>query len=310
MRVVETEVLIIGSGPAGLQAAIHAARKKVRVTVVGKVHRSSAYRAHVENYCCIPHVSGAELIEQGRKQAEKAGAEFIDEDVLNIERAGDRFVVLTEGGMTIHARAIVLAMGVSRNRLGVPGEKEFLGKGVSYCVECDAGFFRDKVVAVVGCESAAVAGSLTLTFYARDVFLICPDQLNVSPELASRLKDSAVHVLENSAVKEIVGDDKGVTAVRLRDGREIAVNGVFIELGAKGAIELAMNLGVELDPETMQFVVTNKKQETNIPGVYAAGDICGPPWQIAKAVGEGCVAGIEAAEYVKRNRSGEKQTID
>lgn len=300
MNVLETDVLIIGSGPAGLQAAIHAARKKVRVTVVGKVHRSSAYRAHVENYCCIPHVSGAELIEQGRRQAEKAGAEFIDEDVLSLQKSGDRFVVVTEGGRTIHASALILAMGVSRNRLGIPGEKEFLGKGVSYCVECDAGFFRDQVVAVVGCESAAVAGALTLTFYAREVYLVCNDGLQVSPELTSRLKESAVRVLEHTEVKEIIGDNQGVKGIRLGDGKELPVSGVFIELGAKGAVELATGLGVELDPESMQFIVTNKKQETNIPGVYAAGDICGPPWQIAKAVGEGCVAGLEAAEYVKR----------
>lgn len=303
MKEIETDVLIIGTGPAGLQAAIHAARKKVRVLVLGKPQKSSAFRAHVENYCCTPHVSGEELIEQGRLQAERAGAKFLDEDVLSVEKSDDgRFVVTTEGGTRILAQALVLAMGISRNRLGVSGEREYLGKGVSYCVECDAAFFKDKIVAVVGCESAAVVGALTLLFYAREVYLICDGSMRVSDELASRIRDSAVRVIEGTSVKEIIGNEKGVTALRLANGQVIHIDGVFIELGARGAIELAMSLGVQLDPDTMQYIVTNKKQETNIIGIYAAGDICGPPWQIAKAVGEGCIAGIEAAEFVKRRR--------
>ncbi len=296
------DVVIIGTGPAGLQAAIHAARKKVKVAVLGKVHKSSAYSAHVENYCCMARVTGSELIEQGRAQARESGAEFIDEDVLSIENKNGVFEIKTEGGKIIETTTVIFAMGVSRKRLGVPGEREFLGRGVSYCVECDASFFKGKPVVVVGCESAAVSGALVMLLYASEVHLVCNTNLQVSDELDTQIRSSSVILHEGKKVVEIQGDDRGVTGVLLDDGTVIEAEGVFIELGAKGAIELAASLGVQLDPETFQYIVTNKKQETNIPGVYAAGDICGPPWQIAKAVGEGCVAGLEAATYAKKMR--------
>ncbi len=299
------DVVVIGTGPAGLQAAIHAARKKVKVVVLGKIHKSSAYNAHIENYCCIPGITGVDLIEQGRIQAQQAGAEFIDEDVISIKPSGNGFEIQTESGRVISCLAVVFAMGVSRKRLGVPGEKEFLGKGVSYCVECDANFFRNKPVAVIGCESAAVSGAFTMLFYSHEVHLICDSRLRVTENLDNQVRNSSVIIHENTRVIKILGDEKGVTGVLLDNGNIINVEGVFIELGAKGAIELAASLGVQLDPETLQFIVTNKRQETNVPGVYAAGDICGPPWQIAKAVGEGCVAGIEAASYVRKIKTAE-----
>lgn len=298
MKTHSFDVAVIGTGPAGLQAAIHASRKKVSVAVVGKIPKSSAFKAHVENFCCIPHATGEDLLIQGRQQAERFGAVFFDEDVVSVEREGDRFRLSLEGGDAMEAKALILAMGISRKKLGVPGEKEFLGKGVSYCVECDANFFRGVPVAVVGCESAAVSGALTLLFYADRVHLIC-EKLQVSENLAEKLRESAIELHEGRRVVEIAGSD-AVEAVVLDDGSRLPVQGVFIERGAKGALEIATALGVDLDPESFQYVVTNKRQETNVPGVYAAGDICGPPWQIAKAVGEGCVAGLEAADYVRK----------
>ena len=291
------DVVIIGSGPAGLQAAIHAARRKVSVLVLGRLHKSSAHRAHIENYCCIDGEHGAELLNQARSKAEESGANFTEEDVIEISRRDDGFMVKTESNKEILAKAIILAMGISRNRLGVKGEKRFLGKGISYCVDCDGGFYRGEPVAVVGSGTGAVTGALTMLFYASEVFLIC-DKLDVSQYLINRLKDSSVKIIEGKKVVEILGDDS-VTGVALDDGTHLEVRGVFIELGAKGAIELVGNLGVALDSETMKYISTKKKQETNIPGIYAAGDICGPPWQVAKAIGEGCVAGLEAASYAK-----------
>ena len=292
------DVVILGTGPAGLQAAIHAARKKVKVIVLGKQHKSSAYRSHIENYCCISGANGESLLQDGRVQAEKSGAVLLDEDVIEISTKKERFQVRTEGGRDFHSKSLILAMGISRNKLHVPGEKEFLGRGVSYCVECDANFYKGEPVAVIGSESAAVSGALTLLFYAKEVHLVC-EKLQVVDVLSERLKESPIIVHEGRKVKEITGK-AGVEDIFLDDGSPLEVKGVFIELGAKGAIELAGGLGVALDAETMQYITTNKKQETNIPGLYAAGDICGQPWQIAKAVGEGCVAGLEAAAYAKR----------
>jgi thioredoxin reductase (NADPH) len=167
------DVIIMGTGPAGLQAAIHAARRKASVLVLGRQHKSSAYRAHIENYCCISGVTGEALLREGQIQAQKQGAVFLDEDVTQILHENDTFTAKVESGRVLQARSLVLAMGISRKKLQVPGEKELLGRGVSYCVDCDAGFFKDASVAVVGCESAAVTGALTLLFYAKEVHLAC-----------------------------------------------------------------------------------------------------------------------------------------
>jgi thioredoxin reductase (NADPH) len=295
------DVMILGSGPAGLQAAIHAARARVSVAVLGRTQTSSLYRAHIENYCCMGRVAGEELLAQGRSQAERAGAVFASEDVVKLWREEPLFLVKTESGTTYRSRALILAMGVSRHKLNVPGEKELLGRGVSYCVECDANFFRAQPVAVVGNGSAAASGSLTLLLYASEVHLVSGG-LQVSEVLDHQIRRSSVHLHEGLKVAKILGD-REVEAVMLDDGTRLEVKGVFIELGAKGAVALAGELGVALDAETMQYIVTNKKQETNVPGIYAAGDVCGLPWQLAKAVGEGCVAGLEAAAYAKRMRS-------
>jgi thioredoxin reductase (NADPH) len=294
------DVIILGSGPAGLQAAIHAARARTSVLVLGKTSKSSIQRAHIENYCCMERVAGEDLLQVGMQQAEQSGTEFLSEDVIKLSQKDQFFDVHIESGEELRCRALIMAMGISRNKLRVPGEKELLGRGVSYCVDCDAGFFREEPVAIVGNESAAASGALTMLFYASQVHLVC-DKLDVTGPLSHQIRQSAIHLHESRKVKEILGENK-VEGLLLDDGSRLDIQGVFIELGAKGAIELASELGVAMDSESPRFIATNKKQETNIPGVYAAGDICGLPWQIAKAVGEGCVAGIEASAYAKKFR--------
>jgi thioredoxin reductase (NADPH) len=290
------EVVILGTGPAGLQAAIHAARKKVSVLVVGKETKSSLYHAHIENFCCIFKTTGEEIINVGRQQAASFGAEFLDEDVLQIQSLDQGFEIKMESGGSIVAAALIIATGSQRQRLGVAGEKELLGKGVSYCVECDGNFYRGQNVAVIGGESAAADGALTLTRIADQVHLVC-DRLEVSTELKAMLDSSPVQIHQGTQVEAIEGNGE-VQALLLKEGRRISVSGVFIEKGAKGLLELATSLGIMLDDE-MKFIRADKQQATNIPGIYAAGDVCGPPWQVAKAVGEGCVAGINAASYAK-----------
>jgi thioredoxin reductase (NADPH) len=274
------DVVIIGTGPAGLQAAIHAARKKVSVLVMGKETKSSLFHAHVENFCCLFNVSGEAMLDVGRQQATNFGSVLLDEDVLSISRDGEFFKIITESNIELQSKTI-----------------EFLGRGVSYCVECDANFYKDEDVVVAGGASAAVSGALSMLNYAKTVHLV-GDKLEVTDALKEGLEKSDVILHVNSKIEEIAGKGS-VETVKLSDGTTISVNGVFIELGAKGVMELATHLGIQLDDE-MKYIRTNKKMETNIAGVYAAGDICGPPWQMAKAVGEGCVAGIGAAAYAKK----------
>ncbi len=297
LKTTKYDVVILGSGPAGLQAAIHAARRKVSVLLLGKDTQSSLFHAHIENFCCLFNVKGEDMLNVGRQQAVSFGTDVLEEDVLQVLPSGPVFKIVTESGQELQAYSLIIATGTTRNKLGVAGEKELLGRGVSYCVECDANFYKGEDVAVVGSASAAVSGALTMLDYAATVHLIC-DKLDIADALEKQLKDSAVVIHDGQQIKEIVGRNS-VTAVVLKDDSEIPVNGVFIELGAKGVMELATHLGVQLDDQ-MKYVRTNKKMETNVAGVFAAGDICGPPWQMAKAVGEGCVAGIGAATYARK----------
>ncbi len=298
------DVVILGVGPAGLQAAVHAGRRKASVLLLGSVRKSSLFTAHIESDVSLCHISGEEMLKRGTEQARQFGADFLEESVIGIVPDANVFRVTTESGRVLKARSIILATGSKRNTLGVRGEKTLLGRGVSYCVDCDGHFFRGQDVCVVGNESAAADGTRTLMKIAASVHLVC-ERVEAADNLREEVYASGAVIHEGLRVEGIHGED-AVEAVSLSDGRRLAVQGVFIELGAKGVLELALNLGVALDSD-MKYIQTNKQQETNIPGIYAAGDICGLPWQMAKAVGEGCVAGMGAAAYAKKLRAASKR---
>lgn len=299
------DVVIIGAGPAGIQAAIHSVRKKCDVLLLGRIERSALYSAHVENYACVEGVkTGEEMLVAGMDQVKRFGAAVMDDDVLKVHQDDQGFGLELESGVTVSTRSLIFANGTSRKKLKVPGEKEFFGRGVSYCVDCDANFYRNATVAVVGNASAAIDGALTLTGYASKVYLVS-QELVASQELISKLDESSVEHVSGTWVNEIQGED-AVQTLLLENGEELNLDGVFIELGAKGAMELALEIGIQLDMDTMSHIDTNKKTETNVAGVYAAGDITGHPYQMAKAVGEGCVAGMEAANFAKKQKRSEK----
>lgn len=297
------DVVIIGAGPAGIQAAIHASRKKTHVLILGRIENSALYGAHIENYAFVNGITiGSDMLSIGLEQAKNFGAEISPEDVLKISQEATLFHLELESGRTIIARSLIFCMGVSKKKLGVPGEKELSGRGVSYCVDCDANFYRGAIVTVTGDRSAAVDGALTLLGYAAKVYLVA-EKLNVSKELLERLKASKVERIESSIIQ--INGDRAVTSLLLADNDSLQTDGIFIELGSKGALELATQIGVQLDTESFKYIAVNRKQETNIAGIYAAGDIVGPPYQMAKAVGEGCIAGMEAATYARKMKKAE-----
>lgn len=295
----QCDILIIGSGPSGLQSAIHCSRAKVKTIVLGKL-KGALQKAEVENYFGIEEINGIEMLKIGKRQAEKFGTEFIEEDVVKIwtENKPDvamekeignkenKFFVETENGKIIESKALIFAIGVSRKKLNVKGEEQFFGSGVSYCAECDCRFFKGKDVVVVGEESSAIHGALLLKEYAKKVYLI------------GKVKDERLKDIEimNKKVIEIFGDEF-VKGVKFSDNSILNVDGVFIELGAKGVIELGLSLGISLNDDG--YIVVDRDMRTNINGVFACGDITGKPLQLAKAVGEGCVAGMNAVRYVK-----------
>ena len=293
---ITTDVLIIGAGPAGLQAAIHSSRSKSKTIVIGKTKLSSLKWAHIENYCCMDKTpQGPDFLDSGVKQAKSFGAVIIEEEILKIEGVDAEFKVYTDAGKEIISKSLILATGIKRNKLGVKGEKQYLGKGVSYCVDCDANFFKGMIVAVVGDGSAAASGALLLTAYAYKVYLIS-ENLEIDGRFSNQIEASEIQLVK-SKIKEIQVNEK-VERIVLLNESSINLSGIFIELGQKGAIELASILGVILNAQG--YIMTNKEQETNIPGLFAAGDVSGPPFQVAKAVGEGCVAGLNAAKYARK----------
>jgi len=287
------EIIIVGTGPAGLQAGIHTARRKHSVLILGKPQASALWNAHIENYFGVPgKASGAELLKVGLAQVQGFGAEFLEEDVVKIEKVEPGFLVETETGKTFQGLALILALGVKKKKKVFKDEDKFVGKGVSYCVDCDAWFYRGKRVAVIGDGSAALHGAHTLTKFTEKVYLIPLKDLPISAEETEKIE-----VIRKKPL-EIVGENE-VSGLKFEDGESISVDGIFIEIGSKGPLELLAPLGIELDPQTFSYVKVNQRMETNVPGVFACGDLTGPPLQVAKAVGEGCVAGISASDYVK-----------
>lgn len=293
----DAEVVIIGAGPAGLQAAIHSARKKASTVLVGKVRNSATYGIELENYLGTDGVrSGTDLLNGGVEQVRSFGGTVMDLNVLSLSRDGDRFVVHLENGESISARSLVLATGISRKKLGVPGETAFAnGKGVSYCAVCDCNFYKGKTVALVGGESEAAVSAEFMTRYASKVYWIS-SEFSADAKLVDAAKASGVETVA-AGIVSIDGKDR-VESVTLTDGRIIPLDGVFIELGGKSSVDLAMD--IDLMPELDDTIMVDRRCATSVPGVFACGDITGRPWQVAKAVGEGAVAGLSAADYAKK----------
>ena len=291
----EIDVVIIGAGPSGIQAAIHAARRKVSTVIIGKRSNSASAGAHIENYFgVVGPIDGIELLKNGIEQAVSFGAEFVEENVVSTNREGKTFIIKTEGNKEYTAKAVIVATGISRVKLGIPGEKEFVGKGVSYCSVCDCNFFKGKSVAIIGDETEAAVSAELMTKYASQVYWITKE-----PKAVKSLVDRALLagvIMKSAAPTEIRGTDK-VNALALEDGSEITLDGVFIELGAKSAADLVMDM--DLMPEMDDTIKVDGKFATKIPGLFACGDVIGKPWQIARAVGQGCMAGLSAADFIK-----------
>lgn len=289
-------IAIIGLGPAGIQAGIYAGRRKNKVIIFGKTSESALSYAHLENYFGFKEkVEGKELLEAGIEQLKKAGVEILEEDIVKIEPLENGFKLVTEKEKEFTAFAIILAMGVKRKKSFFKREKEFIGKGVSYCVDCDAWFYKGKKTLIIGDGSSAIWGAKFLTQFAEEVYFYF-SKGEMPSEEKEGLKQKGVKILTLKPV-EIVGE-KEVEGVKLEDGSILKIDGIFIEQGARGPLELLAPLGIELDPETLSYVKVDRNMKTNVEGIFACGDITGPPLQVAKAVGEGCIAGLSASDYV------------
>ena len=293
------DVIIIGAGPAGLSAAIYAARYKLKTIVISKDLGGLAATAHkVCNYPSQNNISGFELTQEIVGHLEELGGEIRQEEVKGMKKDEKGFVVLTDKGKYFSKR-VILATGRKKQVLGVSGEKEFLGKGVSYCATCDAAFYKNKIVAVVGGGNAAVTAALLLAEYTEKVYIIYRKDgfFRAEPAWVKQLeKEKKIEPIFGSVVKEILGEGF-VKGVVLGDGRRVDLDGVFIEVGFSPDETLAKELGLEREKG---YVVVDKNQKTSVEGVFAVGDCTNNSLkQVVTACAEGAVASTSVYEELK-----------
>lgn len=300
------DLIIVGAGPAGLTAYLYARRSLLNVLLLdkGPIGGQVLYTDLIENYPGFPEgISGFELIELMKKQVEKLGLQFKEGEVVGLEVEEGYKVLTLSSGERLRAKAVILALGAKPKKLGVPGERELTGKGVSYCAICDGPFFRGEEIAVVGGGNTALQEALFLTKFASKIYLIHRrDTFRATPILQERVKASSqIELKLNREVIKILGKDR-VEGLLLRnkhtgEDEELSVAGVFIFIGNEP--ETAWLRG-KLDLNEQGFIITSKEMETTLPGVFACGDCVSKKFrQIINACGEGAVAALNAEEYLK-----------
>ena len=311
------DLVIIGGGPGGLSAAIYAMRAAMKTVLVekgitgGQVTMSD----EVENYPGFTHISGAELSMKFTQHAQSYELEMISQEVTALDPGLNHHTVKLANGESLKAHAVILATGGSPKKLDVPGEREFYGKGVSYCATCDGFFFRGKTVVVVGGGDSAAEEALYLAKLCKKVYIAHRrDELRASKILQQRIFDDCnIEMLWNTVVTDIRAGSDGVECVELKDTvtadtRELDVDGVFIFVGFNPNNQL-VPAGTRMNADGM--VVTDEKCETNSPGVYVIGDLREKfARQIVLSAADGCTAALAAAYFVDAKKSAQGDTCE
>jgi len=299
-------LIIIGAGPAGLSASIYASRYKLNHLVLGVSPGGQMGEIYeIENYPGFPSISGRELIEKFLEHSKKFGAEIRNESVVKIKKnETGLFEVKTSVGI-YQAQALIMAMGAVYRKMNIPGEKEYTGKGVSYCATCDAIFFKGKTVSVVGGGNSAVVVALELADFAKKVYLIHRgEKMSAEPAWLEKLNNlKNLEILKDNEVLEIKGKEKVEKIILTKpfnDKVSLSVDGVFIEVGTDPGVELAKKIGVETDEQN--YIKVNADMSTNIAGIFGAGDITNGSnkfRQVLSACAEGALAAVGAYKMLK-----------
>lgn len=299
------DIIIIGGGPAGLTAGLYSARNGLKVGIVSKDIGGTANSILLlENWPGFSG-SGAELMKKFYEQVKKYDIDFIIEEVISIEKnkSGKEFTVKTKK-QGIECKSLIIATGTERKKLKIPGEVEFLGKGVSYCATCDSFFFKNKEVAVVGGSDCATTSALALSDVAKKVYIIYRgEKLKCESINEERLdKKKNVEILYNSFPLEIIGKEKVEEVKIMSDGnkkRNIKIDGIFIEVGSTPLAEFTKDLHLKMDDE--KFIHVDDNMKTSVDGIYAAGDVSsGKLKQVVVSSAQGAIAAKAAYEWLNR----------
>ncbi len=301
------DVVIIGGGPAGLTAAQYAARSNLKTIVLDKSPTAGAlaFTDRIENYPGLPEpISGKELLDIFREQAIRFGAEYVETQVIGVQLQSEIKETYTMD-KTYKSKSVIIATGAMGRKPTIKGEKEFLGRGVSYCAICDAAFFKGKTVAVIGDSEEAVKEAELLTRYAGKVYLLSPSKKLKLPEDHPVPEKENLEIIYNIIVKSINGNEV-VENVLLKDKdtdeeRTLPLDGVFVYLHGSRPVVDFLNFAVDISDE--ECIITNSMMETNIPGVFAAGDVtCTEIRQVVIAAAKGCIAALSADKYVHHRK--------
>ena len=296
------DVIIIGGGPAGLNAALYASRAGLDTLLIEKmfIGGQAATTAFVDNFIGVgTGIGGPDLVMKMESQAKEFGAQFAYEDVLDVDLDGDTKTVKTKKN-EYKAKTVILAMGATPRKLGVNGEERFAGRGVSYCATCDGAFYRGKDVCVIGGGDTAAEDAIFLSNLCNKVYLIHRrDSLRASKTLQDAVFSKGnIEILWNSQVAEIKGDEAVTSATITGDtSKNIDINGVFVAVGTVPYSELVYGK-VELNDN--KYILTDEKMRTNVEGVFAAGDVQDPIYrQAVTAAASGCRAALDAEKFLK-----------
>lgn len=300
------DVIVIGAGPGGMTAAMYASRADLSVLMLdrGIYGGNLNNTAEIENYTGFKSVQGPDLAKQMYEGATQFGADYAYGAVEKVELIGDEKQVTTDMGETFTAKALVIATGSGQRKLGVPGESEFSGRGISYCAVCDGAFFKGKHLIVVGGGDSAVEEGAFLTQLAAKVtVLVRSDKLRAQPIVQDKaFKNPKMEFVYNTSVTEIVGNEMAVTGVKTVNNQtgetgEIAADGVFIYVGTFPMTEPFKDLGILNEKG---WVETDEKMATKVPGIFAVGDVRNTVLrQVATAVGDGAIAGQQVYKYLE-----------
>lgn len=288
------DLVIIGAGPAGLGSSIYASRYKLDHIVIGNEIGGQVVEAsEIENWAGDVSISGKDLMGKFENHAKHLGVNIIQSDVSNIDAVPEGFKVFS-GKNEYLAKSIILTLGMKARKMNVPGEDKFIGKGISYCATCDAMFFRNKNVVVIGGGDAAATAAIHLSEFANKVYLMYRESYTWEPSWDDLInKNPKIEKIYCTDIKEIKGDAKVSSIVYEEKGgtKELAIQGIFIEVGSTPGVAIAQELGVKLDEQN--YIIVDQTQATNIENVYAAGDVSTGSnkfRQIITAVAEGAVA--------------------
>lgn len=304
------EAIIVGGGPAGLTAGLYCKRAALKTILIekGLLGGQIAISKDVENYPGVEGITGFDLAEKMIHHVNSLGLQIIQDEVAEIKPGAENHSVRLANGDLLHTMTLILAAGGTVNKLGIPGEGEYLGSGVSYCATCDGFFFKDMTVVVVGGGDTAVEEALYLSKLAKKVFLVHrKNSLRAGKMLQDRLMaDPKIEIIWNTAVTEIEGDGKKVETISLenvetREKRKLSANGIFIFIGYSPNTQL---IPPEVRINEQGYVITDDKCATTVPGIFAAGDLRQKfANQIVVAAADGCIAALAAAQYVELRKA-------